>query len=280
MYRFLIVSAIFAIFAIVAFYPQWAQTRHTFLFLNMENQRVLPKSFRKIPDLLASGSGQFSEKGLEVILENLPSSNIRVVDLREESHGFVDGMAIGWYADKNSGNLGKTLNEIEQDEITRLDDLLKEGAITVYTRDYMPFNVLVTDVATEKEVSTKYKLDYIRIPVTDHRKANNIQIDRFVEMVKKLPEGTWLHFHCLAGRGRTTTFMSMLDMMRHAGKDSLESIAERQHAAGGLDILKPPNPYVWKYPYIVERIEFVKKFYLYCQEVPNFDISWSEWSNK
>jgi hypothetical protein len=70
----------------------------------------------------------------------------------------------------------------------------------------------------------------------------------------------------------------MLDMMRNANRFTLEEIAKRQEDFGGLNILKAPSNAEWKNPFIVERIEFFKHFYRYCQEVPNFDTPWSHWS--
>ena len=34
-------------------------------------------------------------------------------------------------------------------------------------------------------------------------------VDYFIDFVENQPENTWLHFHCKAGAGRTTTFMIM-----------------------------------------------------------------------
>src|ERR1700730_14384666 len=86
------------------------------LILNMENQEVLPKNFRMssdplriklgvnpspkgLRDLRISGSAQFSEKSLQEIVKKVGcSGKFIIVDLRQESHGFVDGIAISWYS--------------------------------------------------------------------------------------------------------------------------------------------------------------------------------------
>ena len=133
------------------------------------------------------------------------------------------------------------------------------------------------DVESEQELTARYGLGYKRFPVTDHRRPKDEVVQAYIDMIKELPDDTWLHIHCLAGRGRTTSFLAMLDMMRNANTMSLETIAARQENFGGLNILKPASETVWKYPYILERIEFFKLFYKYCQEVPNFDIPWADW---
>jgi len=77
----------------------------------------------------------------------------------------------------------------------------------------------------------------LRITVTDHRSPLDDQVDLFVQSVKNLPKETWLHFHCRGGAGRTTTFMSMYDMMHNAKNVSFEDIMKRQTLIGGSDLL-------------------------------------------
>ncbi len=45
--------------------------------------------------------------------------------------------------------------------------------------------------------------------VTDDMAPDAAQTDRFVEFCRTMAPGTWLHIHCRAGHGRTTTFMVM-----------------------------------------------------------------------
>src|SRR6185436_11512941 len=121
------------------------------LILNSENiEGQLPRNFRMSSDpwlgtsskkepsrlgldeLNASGSGQFSEDGLKAILSRLNSSQrITVVDLRQESHGFANGIAVSWYAPHDAANVGKTLVEIEADESKRLQDLLSQKDVSI-----------------------------------------------------------------------------------------------------------------------------------------------------
>ncbi len=44
-----------------------------------------------------SGSKQFSEQNLPLIISNIKTSlPITVVDLRQESHGFINGLPVSW----------------------------------------------------------------------------------------------------------------------------------------------------------------------------------------
>lgn len=50
----------------------------------------------------------------------------------------------------------------------------------------------------------------------------------FITFVNNQPENSWLHFHCKAGIGRTTTFMIMYDIMKNCNDVSLYDIITRQ----------------------------------------------------
>src|SRR5699024_5080889 len=54
-----------------------------------------------LKDLKSSGSGMISKKGLIKIKQEIGDYPITVVDLRQESHGFVNGMAVSWFGKWN-----------------------------------------------------------------------------------------------------------------------------------------------------------------------------------
>ena len=109
-----------------------------------------------------------------------------LVDLREETHGFLDGRAVSWYADNDFGNVGQPPALIEKDEAARLAALTGE-TVQVFTikddpRDnraqqrMMPVSyeeIGVVKPETEKQRFDGLEIDnctihYVRIPVTDH----------------------------------------------------------------------------------------------------------------
>ena len=243
------------------------------LIINMDNEARLPNAFRVINELHVSGSSQFSEKSLCVMIPAIPSKDVTIVDLREESHGFVDGKAISWYYPKNWGNVGKSIKAISVDENERLKSLMSKSVTLIYRKSLIPVPTTVSQVQSEEEIVTKYGLKYYRFPITDHTRPKDEQVDQFVAMMQKR-EG-WMHFHCQAGKGRTTTVLAMYDMMINAKNKTFEEIISRQREIGGIDLLAPADVGEWKYPYLIERAEFIKKFYQYCQT--DFTVSWSEW---
>ena len=67
---------------------------------------------------------------------------------------------------------------------------------------------------TEKELVESEGFEYIRLPMRDHSWPTAESIDTFVSFVKSIdPDQSWLHFHCMGGRGRTGVMMMLYDMM-------------------------------------------------------------------
>lgn len=262
------------------------------LILNMENEFKLPKTFRMstdplkeiawplpstkgLPELQASASGQFSEKGLQKILSLLPTKEVLIIDLREESHGYVDGMAISWYGKYDWGNVGKTRTEIVQDEHHRLNEISQNGYFILST-EFSPLIIHAKKAYNEATLAEKNGVDYVRLPNTDHVRPTDATVDKFITLIANKPKNVWLHFHCAAGKGRATTFFVLYDMLQNAKDISFDDIISRQALIGGKDLLVPAEPGAWKYPYSLERIEFIKKFYRFAKERKEGE-SWTSW---
>lgn len=265
----------------------WSEERT--LVLNTFNEQTLPGHFRIVSHLRASGSGQFSEGGLERLLNTIPSRNIVFVDLRQESHGFLNGMSVSWFAPKNWSNIGLDVSAIAQDEKNRLAALLpleevivhhvrSKGKGGVIEKAY-PLSVVPYEVLTEAELLEKKGLRYLRLPVLDHRPPSHETIDAWLHFARQLPEETWLHFHCASGKGRTTLFLVLWDMMHHAKTLSFEGLVKRNHATGGIDLthIPPLGKRDWDREYLIQRFEFLKEFYIYCHEQEDFTLAWTKW---
>lgn len=272
------------------------ESHPTFLIINMLNTPTLPRNFRTastayansstsaannptrkgLNTLRISGSAQFSEEGLKALITALKNpSKLVIVDLREESHGFANGIAISWFAPKNWINAGKSRKQIEEDENRRLANLLKEKEAVFYTilekdvddtiKEKSAQTIEVKSVANESQVVDSQHADYVRICVRDHLRPTDLAVEQFVTFIDTLNPETWIHFHCSAGRGRTTTFMAMYDMMQNANDVSFKDILVRQCLIGGTDLAHHPDINSWKYPYGVERLQFLRRFYEFCK---------------
>lgn len=268
------------------------------LVIDSNNIKELPKHFRKTTDkinvmnnevpnlaglstLNASGSAQFSESGLTLIKQAIGDiMPITIVDLRQESHGFINGIAVSWTDADNKANKGLTKEQVLADENNKLQSVELSKAINIYQGNKEE-TIVPIKVQSEDELVKSEHMTYIRIPVTDKEKPTDSAVDYFIQSIRSLPPGTWLHFHCKHGLGRTTTSMVMYDAMKNAKKVSLEDIMKRQILIGGENLLEPTNKGSKVEDYTYERAEFIRKFYRYCRENnDNFRTTWSEWLKK
>lgn len=240
---------------------------------------------RGLADLKCSGSAQMSVECITELKKQIKSEYIANIDLRQESHGFInDKYSISWYSKDNWANIKKSLFEINTDELIKLHALLGADSqiLIADKKDRFITKISVKSVQTESYIAAKNNYIYIRLPVTDRRKPDDKTVDEFIKLVTCLPKNIWYHFHCKAGKGRTTTFMSMFDMMHNADKVSFNDMLKRQYLFGGSNLTQTDT----KNPKEInlckkERFSFLKEFYLYCIEnkKSNFKTSWSDWKN-
>ena len=105
-------------------------------------------------------------------------------------------------------------------------------------------------------------------------------VDEFIKFYFSLPKNHWLHFHCHAGHGRTTTFLVFYDILTYPDL-TLEEIVNRHVILGGSNLLAENNDANWYAEAMRERAINLRKFYQYIKEQrkSNFKTSWSEWIN-
>ena len=237
--------------------------------------------------LHASGSGEFSASGLQSLLEALAEKTqmpICIVDLREESHGFFDGIAVSWYGEHDWGNVSLTQEEALADEAERIHGAAGQmTAVAHLGGEKNPLDeheIFVEEAQTEKELVEAAGLRYKRIAATDHIWPSPAAVDEFVQFYKSMPEDVWLHFHCQAGEGRTTEFLAMYDILKNPAV-SLQDILYRQCLLGGSYVahVEPEGSTHWKVPYYAEKAKHIALFYRYVQENEgaDFAVSWSDW---
>ncbi len=272
--------------------------------VDLKLDRSLPRNFRTtddplkekggqmpadigLADLRASGSGEFTADGFKLLLARTRGP-VTVFDLRQETHIFANGLPISWFATNDWVNVGRSQSAIEADEAAWVRSLKPGSEVVVNpgaaikkpgTASSAPQNVTVEHASTERNIVETNGAAYVRVTVTDHARPLDEEVDRFILAVRALPENGWAHFHCEAGRGRTTTFMVLYDMLRNAARIPLEDIVRRQQLLGyDYDVLRPAKPGDWRGPYTDDRIAFVRAFYNYAHANPNgLPQLWSEW---
>lgn len=240
------------------------------LVFDNENFNKLPERFRKSTDpienpgalnltglstLNISGSQQYSKIGLSLIKEQLPKDkNLVFVDLRQESHGFINGLPISWEGDGDKANMGLTFNQVIARNDAQLANIKIGTPIDIKGKTITP-----KEVYSEQTLIKNNKDTYIRVTVTDTKLPTPEMVNLFVQSVTKLPKNSWLHFHCKEGIGRTTVFMTMYDMMHNAKTVPLNDIVLRQIKIANLEDKEEGLE-------SKDRMAFYTQFYSYCKK--------------
>lgn len=253
---------------------------------------IIPDNFRKtsnleilknynnlnlygLDKLNISGSDQFSKYNIKNLIKEIGTDlDIVNVDLRQESHGFINGIAISFANKFNNANAGLSRNQVMIRENAQLLSIPLNTPLTLDGRH--PKTITPFFIEDENLLSSKNSLEYIRIPVTDGKIPTDDMVDYFVSLVSSKFKDKWIHFHCKRGIGRTTTFMIMYDMMKNSNKVSYDDIVNRQ-----LFLANFKETTMNSFKNDTTRTNFLKNFYNYSKENSNsYSKSWSEWIKK
>ena len=169
------------------------------------NSISLPNNFRKTTDisnasalksldingldsLNISGSSQFTEYNLPLLIKAIDDKfSIIDIDLREESHGFINGTPISFANSNNNANAGLTLDEIIIKEDSDLSSIKLNTPLTLYNKNK---SITPKVVKNEKDLVEANNITYLRIPVTDGNLPNDDIVNYFIDFVKNQPENT------------------------------------------------------------------------------------------
>ena len=271
-----------------------------------------------------SGSSQYSAEQFhwlaDKIREIAPGKDVYIIDLRQESHGFVDGTAtqdgepvdckglpLSWYGEHNWANFGMTASEVLADEESRFQATVGQeisikgrlsgggsgsgsgsgsggrpgsgGGSGGSDRRQRTIPVQVTAYTTEKKLAEAQGFHYLRLAIPDRTFPEPDVLDTFIDLVQGIDmDNSWLHFHCMAGLGRTGIMMSVYDMMKNPDVPMLDILA-RQTMTGGSYPLSEGHSEDHLSSYDETRLRMVPLIYQYIQEnhEANYPISWSEW---
>lgn len=234
----------------------------------------LPRNFRDLSQfgLNAIASAQFSEKELQEIRKKYPNDKIIIIDLRRESHGLINGQAVSWREPFDKSNDGKKDSVILQGEKNRLNLIKKDQQILVnqivkkdkkngwYT-EVNPQIIDIRQVTTEEDLAKKNGFEYKRFAIQDHARPDEKQFKEIIKFIRNLPQDKKIYVHCAAGKGRTTTFLTLYDIIKNGDKLTLEEILKRQAKAGGSRLDEVDEDEEWRKELAQEKLEMIKKFY-------------------
>ncbi len=237
-----------------------------------------------LENLRLSGSSYFSKNEFREMLKQLPKHDLVILDLRAESHGYINDNGVSWYTAYKAANRGMSAKKIEAVEMEALNAVLHKTVPVATLNDDKSIAsedaLYIEQVMTEKEFVESQSVNYYRIPVADYDAPSDANIDRFLNFYRKLGTNTWIHTHCEAGEGRTTTFMSMIDMLHNVDKLSYDEIMIRQVLLGGQDLRSATSKDPVKKEGYLRRALFTKHFYDYVKANPDFAKPWSQWAQE
>lgn len=238
--------------------------------------QVRPCNFRSDAQLKIAGGNQPTPETLKNLRQELGlpiSTPLWIIDLRQESHGFLNGTAVSWHTERNAANRGLGASEVETREIHQLAAAMQTAVIAMPMgkADQLaiaaPFAGTISSWETERHFARSLGYGYERFAATDMSWPEPQAIDDFVAFYRSLPrEHGWLFFHCQAGQGRTTTFMTLYELLEQPGHSAAEAAAH-QKALGGIDLVQ------------AGYLPWLEKFHTYVRDNrdQNFMTSWSRW---
>ena len=229
----------------------------------------LPMRLRDIPTLNISGSAQFTKDQLLNLKNSINKDNICIVDLRQESHGMINDLAISFLNPYKDLNNGFTTEQTIKAENSLLNKIKIGNTIQLYKHTGIFIKDITVDfISNESQLVTEADMQYKRFAVKDNSAPTPDIVDEFVEFIKNKPDDIHLHFHCAAGKGRTTSFMVMYQAMKNNSNLTLEQLLSYQYNIGGVNLHDNNIQY-----------NFLEDFCNYVQrnKDSNYSISYSQW---
>ncbi|VBB16539.1 phosphatase domain-containing protein [Burkholderia stabilis] len=215
---------------------------------------------------------------------NVPHpKHLYIVDLRQEPHAVADRYTLTLRGPKDWANVGLSHDEALQREAAWIDDLrgsehLKIDSAEDFKTGTRPMRSVTLhrpEIVSEQELVELTGAKYARLTVTDHLRPDNDAVDRFVDIVRQMPPDAAMHVHCKGGRGRTTTFMVVYDMLRNARRVSADGIIDRQGGLGRYELKKIDGQNA---VFRQDRLSFLYLFHQYAEQNPGGQPqTWSAW---
>lgn len=238
--------------------------------LDTDSKENVPANYRNVKNLNISGSAQFTPKQVKSIIDDINSKNILFVDLRQESHGFINNLAFSYFGDSKILNYGLGATGVLKNEKSLLSSIALNSYVTIYKKSGKVYKAVKAEIVSDEEsLILNSNAKYLRLPVKDESIPSTKIVDDFVNLVKNKPKNLHIHFHCAHGVGRTTQFMVLYQIINNPENLSLKEILEYQIRNGGADLTN-----------LKERVEFLNNFYRYVEENKdsNYETPYSKWT--
>ncbi|MEG2935108.1 MAG: phosphatase [Clostridium sp.] len=252
--------------------PPTPNAKEGFLVMDTDRDSPLPKRYRNLPALNISGSAQFEPSQIENLKNEINVLDTYIVDLRQESHGFLNDDAVSFYSTEKLLNNGFNSEETLTSEKEKFGAIKAGDVENIFNkRGAFREEIKVDTSQIELNLVRNTNLNYVLFATRDGHIPTPSMVDSFVAFIAKTPPTTHLHFHCDHGEGRTTMFMAMFQMMKESNLKSLNEILDEQLKAGGIILTDETT-----------RAEFLQDFYDYTKSntTTNFKTPFSVWTQK
>lgn len=242
-------------------------------------------SIKGLRELKVSASSDFSASELDAVvaeIRKVHSGPITVVDLRNETHGLLNGSHVSLYGKQNWDNIGLSREQIVAAEKEIIHGTVgRQVEVGSTTPNSRTTTLDVTTAETEGEACAKRGIGYFRLTVLDHCFADPRSIDDFIAFVQTLPKDTWLHFHCQAGMGRTNMFLVFYDFLCNPDVPAKDVIYRHFNMGGNFMLYngEKENEEEYKIPLAKEKAEMIPLVHEYIVEnqPKGFKVSWTQW---
>lgn len=255
----------------------------------------LPVRFRIISpsdSVKFSSGGIFTKNQFKSALNKIKifdKKNIYIIDLLKEYHGFIDyecnAVPFSFRAKHNTVNFGINYHEVEKFEnhITSVMNNKYHNSVNILSRFstseaaieniYQSITIKNPHFLTEKQLvesfsDEKTNLLYKRIPCVDHSAPSIEGIIDFSYFIQNKfnSETDWLHIHCHGGKGRSTSFSLIFDILMRVKNSELHNISFSDlltvhHKSGGKDLHVSNEDEIWKLKLTEDRYKLLYKIY-------------------
>lgn len=249
-------------------------------------------NFRSTSDIAAI-SGTVDTTGLENLRISGSSAPIFSILKQKLQHIKGDIYIIDLIGEKSTDELTYFRNDYPIDfldggESTRKSIISKIGPVIIGTMRQLCvghyLNKADTDQLSSEEVAaTSHGFHYIKLAQHRRELPDNTMIDKLIDLVETLPKDAWLHLHCRGGKGRTTSIMAMIDILKNGKNVPLETIVKRHHLMNGQDLFDttPWTRGTYKKEKLQIRKKFIEAFYAYINDPKGYKAtSWKQWCQK
>jgi protein-tyrosine phosphatase len=166
-------------------------------------------------------------------------------------------------------NNGFTTEQTIKAENSLLNKIKIGNTIQLYKHTGIFIKDITVDfISNESQLVTEADMQYKRFAVKDNSAPTPDIVDEFVEFIKNKPDDIHLHFHCAAGKGRTTSFMVMYQAMKNNSNLTLEQLLSYQYNIGGVNL----HDNNIQYNFLEDFCNYVQK-----NKDSNYSISYSQW---